>query len=319
MGISQARGEYSRADVRRILKIGENRLRSWEHRGLCERRTEFGFADLIALKTLQKLRENRVPAGRIKESLLALREKLAGIERPLWELRIVSDGRRVAVELPNGRMEALTGQMLFNFEAASLNCVEMLPKPTQLEKTGRLRDAELWFRRGLELEEAGAPMAESIAAYRRALELNPDAAGAWVNLGTLSYRRGDLAEAESSYKQALRISPNYPLAHFNMGNICEELDRLQEAVHHYQTAIDLQSSYADAHYNLALVYERQAEPMLAAKHWRTYLKLDPTSPWAGIARQQLRTLLTIMPGGRMAHSQMDVSGEPELVTTSPPR
>lgn len=319
MGISQAREVYSRADVRRILKIGENRLRSWEQRGLCAPKTSFGFADLIALKTLQKLRENRVPADRIKESLLALREKLAGIERPLWELRIASDGRRVTVELPNGRMEALTGQMLFNFEAASLSCVEMLPKPTQFEKAGRLRDAELWFRRGLELEEAGAPIAESIAAYRQALDLNPDAAGAWVNLGTLSYRQGDLSDAEASYRHALRISPNYPLAHFNMGNICEELDRLGEAVQHYQTAIELQSSYADAHYNLALVYERQAEPMLAAKHWRTYLKLDPTSPWAGIARQQLRTLLTIMPGGRGSQSQMSLSGEPELVTHSPQR
>lgn len=317
MGISQAREEYTRADVRRILKISENRLRSWEHRGLCSPKNAFGFADLIALKTLQKLRENRVPAGRIKESLLALREKLAGIERPLWELRIVSDGRRVAVELPNGRMEALTGQMLFNFEAASLSCVEMQPKPTQFEKAGRLRDAELWFRRGLELEEAGAPMAESIAAYRRALDLNPDAAGAWVNLGTLSYRQGDLSEAETSYRAALRISPNYPLAHFNMGNICEELDRLGEAVKHYLTAIELQNSYADAHYNLALVYERQSEPMLAAKHWRTYLKLDPASPWAGIARQQLRTLLTIMPGGRATETPM--SSELELVTTSPPR
>lgn len=294
-------------------------MRSWEQRGLCERRTEFGFADLIALKTLQKLRENRVSADHIKDSLLALREKLAGIERPLWELRIVSDGRRVAVELPNGRMEALTGQMLFNFEASSLNRVEMLPKPTQLEKTQRVRDAEMWFRRGLELEEAGAPMAEAIDAYRSALDLNPEAAGAWVNLGTLSYRQGELEEAESCYRQALRISPNYALAHFNLGNICEELDRLKEAVDHYQIAINLQNSYADAHYNLALVFERQGEPMLAAKHWRTYLRLDPTSPWAGIARQQLRNLLTIMPGGRSDRTPAAPAAEPALVTTPAPR
>jgi tetratricopeptide (TPR) repeat protein len=292
-------------------------LRSWEQRGLCESRTEFGFADLIALKTLQKLRENRIPADRIKDSLLALREKLAGIERPLWELRIFSDGRRVAVELPNGRMEALTGQMLFNFEASELNCVEMLPKPTQLERAGKLRDAELWFRRGLELEEAGAPMAEAIGAYRRALELNPEAAGAWVNLGTLSYRQGELQEAEICYRQALKISPNYALAHFNMGNICEELDRLQEAVDHYQTAINLQSTYADAHYNLALVFERQGQAMLAAKHWRTYLKLDPASPWAGIARQQLRNLLTIMPGGRGEREPGEPIAESALVTFPP--
>jgi tetratricopeptide (TPR) repeat protein len=117
----------------------------------------------------------------------------------------------------------------------------------------------------------------------------------------------------------LRISPNYALAHFNLGNICEELDRLKEAIDHYQIAISLQSSYADAHYNLALVFERQGEPMLAAKHWRTYLKLDPTSPWAGIARQQLRNLLTIMPGGRGESASETAAGEPALVTNSPTR
>ena len=299
------------------MRISENRLRSWEQRGLYERRTEFGFADLIALKTLQKLRENRVPADRIKDSLAALREKLADIERPLWELRIFSDGRRVAVELPHGRMEALTGQMLFNFEASSLRRVEMLPKPTQLERAERLHDAEVWFRRGLELEESGAPMAEAIEAYRHALDLNPEAAGAWVNLGTLSYRQGELQEAEICYRHALRISPNYALAHFNLGNICEELDRLNEAVDHYQIAINLQNTYADAHYNLALVFERQGEPMLAAKHWRTYLKLDPASPWAGIARQQLRNLLTIMPGGRATAAPDKPDATPVLLTTAP--
>ena len=84
--------------------------KSW---GLYECPREFGFADLIALKMLQKLRENRIPNEHIKASIASLNEKLAGIERPLWELKITSNGRKVAVELPGGKMEALTGQMIF--------------------------------------------------------------------------------------------------------------------------------------------------------------------------------------------------------------
>jgi len=304
---------YSRADVRRILKITEKRLRSWERHGLCEVRTEFGFADLLALKTLQKLRQNRVPADRIKHSLAALRTKLEDVERPLWELKIVSNGRRVAVELPKGRMEALTGQMLFKFEADSLKSVETLT-PTSPKGTAQsLHEAELWFRRGLEMEESGAPAREAIEAYERALESNPKAAGAWVNIGTLRYRQGDLDRAEYCYRQALKISPNYALAHFNLGNICDERDRLPEAVNHYKIALGLQDSYADAHYNLALAYERMGEPMRAAKHWRAYLKLDSSSPWASIAHQQLHSLLTITPGGR---SQSGATG---AATTPPSR
>ena len=301
MASPKAAETYTRGEVRRILKIRENRLRSWERLDLCERLTEFGFADLIALKTLQKLREKRIPATRIKSSLASLSKKLAGIKRPLWDLKIVSDGKRVAVELPGGKMEALTGQMLIDFDASSLRPVTELSN-REGRTADRVRQAEDWFRRGLELEESGSAVQEAVDAYRKALELNPDAVGAWVNLGTLHYQQREMEEAERCYRQALKTSPHYALAHFNLGNICEEGERLSEAVNHYRLALRLQPQYADAHYNIALVYERAGEPMRAAKHWRSYLKIDSTSPWALIARQQLKGILEVTPGGRRSES-----------------
>ena len=289
---------YSRAEVRRILKINENRLRSWERMGLCKPQQRFEFADLIALKTLQKLRENRIPADRIEQSIESLREKLSGIDHPLWELKIVSDGRKVAVELPGGKMEALTGQMLFNFEASTLRPVAEFEVPKQPQNDlHRVQEAELWFQKGLALEEQGEPPEAIIEAYAEALELNPKAAGAWINIGTVHYREGDLREAEFSYRQGLKAYPDYALAHFNLGNICEEMGRLEEADEHYNAAIALDDGYSDAHYNLALVKERLDQPMAAAKHWRCYLNLDPASPWSHVARQQLDTLLKVTKGG----------------------
>jgi tetratricopeptide (TPR) repeat protein len=266
--------------------------------GLYEHRADFGFADLIALKALQKLRENRIPNERIKRSLASLTEKLSGIERPLWELKIISDGRKVAVELPGGKMEALSGQMLFNFEASSLKPVTALEKGETRSETDILAEAEQLFRQGLDLEEAGEPAAKVVETYEQALKLNPKAAGAWVNIGTIRYREGHLGEAERCYREALLLSPSYALAHFNLGNVCEELERLAEAVNHYKIALSLQSDYSDVYYNLALVYERMGEPMQAAKQWQAYLQLDNSGPWAGIARQQLNSLLKITPGGR---------------------
>lgn len=266
--------------------------------GLCKPQQRFEFADLIALKTLQKLRENRIPADRIEQSLESLREKLSGIDHPLWELKIVSDGRKVAVELPGGKMEALTGQMLFNFEASTLRPVAEFEVPKQPQNdTYRVQDAELWFQKGLVLEEQGKPSEAIIEAYTKALELNPKAAGAWINIGTVHYREGDLREAEFSYRQGLKAYPEYALAHFNLGNICEEMGRLEEADEHYNAAIALDDGYSDAHYNLALVKERLDQPMAAAKHWRCYLNLDPASPWSHVARQQLDTLLKVTKGG----------------------
>ena len=87
----------------------------------------------------------------------------------------------------------------------------------------------------------------------------------------------------------------------------------------YAAALKQQPDYADAHYNLALVYERMGEPMPAAKQWRAYLAIDSTSPWAGIARQQLNGLLKITPGGKPANRARRARGSSGfLVAPVPP-
>lgn len=296
---SEPKQAYSRDDVRRILKVSDARLRSWERIGLLEPRQEFTFSDLIALRTVQKLRENRIPPDRIRLALTSLSRKLAGVERPLTELKIISNGRQVAVDLGDGKMEALTGQLLFDFETSELR------RPvTELKQRGKPsyesveRESEHWFQIGLQLEEGGASPQDALEAYAKSLELNPNAAGAAVNMGTIYYQLRNLAEAELCYRRSLEIDPEYALAHFNLGNICDERGKLEEARAHYLIALRLRPDYADAHYNLALLYEKTGELMRAVKHWRHYLKVDPASPWAGVARQQLDGLLRITPGGR---------------------
>ena len=299
---SSASEGYSRADVRRILNIRENSLRAWEKHGLLARQTEFGFKDLIALKALQKLRENKIPNKQIQQSLNALAKKLNGIDAPLTQLKIISDGRQIAVELPGHRMEAITGQILFNFEVASITTIPVAAERRKSPASERAREAERWFRRGLDLEENGSSSSAAIEAYEKALELNPNAAGAWVNIGTLYYRQASLREAEEAYRKALAIQPQYALAHFNLGNICDELGRHEEAMNSYKLALHYHSKYADAHYNLALLYEKRSEPMRAARHWRSYLKLDPSSPWSSIARRQLQSIVQVTPGGKQSDS-----------------
>ena len=288
--------DFSRADVRRILKIQERSLRSWERHGLYESPRRFAFPDLAALRTIKRLRDHQVPSSRIRASLAALRDRI-GVRRPLSELKLTPAGRFVAVDLPNVKMEALSGQLLLDFDSQASNRFSVVERPERPATHHRIEEAETWFQRGLEIEEGGGSSSEAAEAYARSLELNPRAAGAWVNLGTLRYRDGDLKEAERLYRRALGVATDYALAHFNLGNVCEETGRLAEALERYEDALRLNPTYADAHYNLALVYERRGEPMRAARHWRQYLKLDPASPWAGIARRQLNTLLQVTQGG----------------------
>jgi tetratricopeptide (TPR) repeat protein len=280
--------EYSRADVRRKFGLSERQLRSWERQRLIAAATSYSFSDLIAFQTLIKLRENKISSKEILRALESLREKLGWVKQPLSELRVVSDGRRIAVQLSGQKMEAISGQILFDFDAGELGSIKSFPKPKP--KINRSQESEVWFQKGLELEESGAPVEDAVDAYRKVLDLNPGAAGALVNLGTIYYRLHKFEEAEKYYLAAIEADPEYPLAQFNLGNLYDEQGRFPEAIDFYRRALDLNPQYADAHFNLALLCERQGEAMKAVHHWKAYLKLDHSGQWAEIARRQLERL-----------------------------
>jgi tetratricopeptide (TPR) repeat protein len=280
--------EYSRADVRRKFGLSERQLRGWERQRLIPEANSYSFSDLVAFQTLIKLRENKISAKAIFRALESLREKLEWVKQPLSELRVVSDGRRIAVHLAGQKMEAISGQILFDFDAGALGGVRNFPE--RKPKVNRMRESEVWFQKGLELEETGAPVEDAVDAYQKVLEINPGAAGALVNLGTIYYRLRKFDEAEKYYLAAIQADPVYPLAQFNLGNLYDEQGRLPEALQFYRRALALNPHYADAHFNLALLCERQGDAMKAVHHWKAYLKLDSSGQWAEIARRQLERL-----------------------------
>ena len=280
--------EYSRADVRRQFGLTERQLQSWGRQKLIPEGDAYSFSDLIALQAIVKLREKRIAVRQIARALESLREKLDWVKQPLSELRVASNGKKIVVHVAGQKMEAISGQILFDFDAGELRSVKSFPERKQ--SANRLRESEVWFQKGLELEEAGAPVEQAAEAYQKVLELNPKAAGALVNLGTIYYRQRKFSEAEKYYGEAIEADAEYPLAQFNLGNLYDEQGRVKEALEHYRRALELNSSYADAHFNLALLCERTGDAMKAVHHWKAYLKLDGSGQWAQIARRQLERL-----------------------------
>ncbi|MEP6716624.1 MAG: tetratricopeptide repeat protein [Terriglobia bacterium] len=282
---------YARADVLRMLHVSERQLRAWEKQGFVETSERFGFPELLALKTLKKLREFDITPRRIQLALASLRMRLTEFDRPLAQLRITAEGGRIAVHISGQKMDSISGQLLFDFDAKEIEKLRSFPKENPAAADAvREHDAEVWFQRGLALEETGAPVGDAAAAYRKAIEINPNASGALVNLGTIAFRARKLREAEAFYTRAMTADPSYPLAHFNLGNLHDELGQVEIARKYYQDAIRLNPRYADAYFNLALLCERNQEVLRAIGCWQAYLKLDSTSSWSKAARKQLDRL-----------------------------
>ena len=295
----------SRAQLLRILGISERQLRTWEKQGwiaprLSEERPKtasYSFAEVATLRALLRLRQNGIPASRLRLVRAALRDHLrqAGIASAS---QIHHQGKRLSVYFQGCRMEPLTGQLLFDYRdhGTKQTAPRTLARSRNSSTADRGLQANRLFWAGLRYEKSPDTLPKAIRAYQRALELNPQAIGAFINLGTIYYRQGLWKETETCYRAALAVNPAHALVHFNLANLFEETGELAKAREHYEAAIRLDPNYADPRYNLALVYERLGRHGKAFQQWRAYLKLDSHGPWAEYARTRLEAVpLRVLP------------------------
>ncbi|MBI2682150.1 MAG: tetratricopeptide repeat protein [Acidobacteriales bacterium] len=279
--------QYDRTDVLRILRITNRQMQGWERAGLFPMQASFSFFDLLSLKALRDLRAKRVRSAVILKSLEEM--KLAsGMTNPLLEASVVPAGRRVAFRHHGKAVEPVSGQYVFDFVARG-NRLLVVDSPMRQPDPDTV--VEL-FARGVALEDDIATQTEAIAAYEKVLELEPQHAAAFINLGTIYYNRQEFGRAEAHYRKAIEAEPRYALAYFDLGNVLDETGRLPEAIRAYQTAIMLTPTYADAHYNVALAFEKLKLPRKALSHWQAYIKLDQNGPWFNHAKQQIKKILS---------------------------
>ena len=92
---------------------------------------------------------------------------------------------------------------------------------------------------GLRFEEREGKAKNAIQAYQRAIEMNPEAIGAFINLGTIYFNARNLTQAERYYQRATGVDPEYALAHFDLANLYDERgDRIQPAGQHVTDLIE---------------------------------------------------------------------------------
>lgn len=80
------------------------------------------------------------------------------------------------------------------------------------------------------------PIAE--AAYRKALEIEPELLEAYNNLASIFIDQEKLEEAERCFREALQIAPDHPVLHNNLSGVLRKQERVEEARREMRLALD---------------------------------------------------------------------------------
>lgn len=304
---------FTQREAARILGLEERRMRYWERLRLVKSRPRWGerfyrFDDLVALRAIQRLTSQGVPARRLRRAIAALQKKFAMPADVLTRLRIIGRGREVVVVPPppdSKPIEPLTGQLLIDFGAAARE---------QKLRTLASRSAEEWFEMGLRYDASPETLEQAADAYRRAIQLAPDWVDAYINLGAVLFQLARLEEAALTFRAALELDPRNPTAHFNLGCVLFELEELDGAVASLSRAIQLAPGSADTHLNLALAYEKRNELRRARRHWRMYLRYEPNGAWAEYAQSRLARSRRLRRRGTVTEFPAQPTGTPPPAT-----
>ena len=110
------------------------------------------------------------------------------------------------------------------------------------------------------------------AAFRKAVDSNPDYSSAWNSLGLMLFKeRGNNSGAEEAYRCALKVESSFAEAHFNLGVLLEKKGDVEGAEEAYRCASELDPKLADAFYNLGNLLEELGDVEGAEA---AYLKAD---------------------------------------------
>ncbi len=134
--------------------------------------------------------------------------------------------------------------------------------------------AEDWFQKGynsFEIEEYD----KAIECFQKAIEIHPDFAEAYYNMGTVYHYKGNYDRAIECYHKALEINPNHAKAFNNMGSSYYYKINYDKAIECYHKAIEINPDYADAYYNMGIVYGKKRNNDKAIECYQKAIEINP--------------------------------------------
>lgn len=112
------------------------------------------------------------------------------------------------------------------------------------------KNPQVYFAYGRAYTKMGRK-ADSIASYRRAVEMDPDFWQAHAELGSELAAEGRPSESRAEFEQVIRLKPDFAMGHFNLGLALMKLGNLDDARAQFEETLRLDAGNQPARDRLA--------------------------------------------------------------------
>ncbi|XP_064011708.1 protein O-mannosyl-transferase TMTC1 isoform X1 [Pogoniulus pusillus] len=123
---------------------------------------------------------------------------------------------------------------IYSKEEHYAKALEAIEKALQLKPKDPKVISELFFTKGNQLREQNL-LDKAFESYKRAVELNPEQAQAWMNMGGIEHIKGSYVTARGYYEKALQLVPHSKLLKENLAKLDRLEKRFQEVQEKDQT------------------------------------------------------------------------------------
>lgn len=118
----------------------------------------------------------------------------------------------------------------------------------------------------------------SVQNYQKALDLKPDFALVYYNLGIILTQNKDIDGAILCYQKAIEYQSDYAEAYFNIADCLRQVKETDIAIACYQKVMELQPDNADAYLNLGNIYKNENKYDDAICCYEKAIELNPKKP-----------------------------------------
>lgn len=130
----------------------------------------------------------------------------------------------------------------------------------------------------------------AIAAYNKAIALNPNYFAAYHNRGVAYGSLGNFDHALVEFNTAIELNPNDPLIYMNRANVYKFKKQSDQVVSDYDKAIELDPELAEAYLERGLFYKSLERKSDARKDFHRFLVLSTDPRKRKLVEEELKQL-----------------------------